>query len=216
MRRHARFAALLVVVAALFAGRPASAQGIELSGVLGAHHPRGSARAGRRTRAWATTPGCRSATPGGCAPNVGRVAADAARAPVQAAPVDLRLPRRRQPAHLDRCRRRHAALIKLNTQIQWQEQKREIWMDGRAASAGVRAAYLAGLLDRSSGTGNVLVVRTTHLKAGWIRRNGLCAERPRDDGGALHPPRRLPHARLHHRGPVLPHGAAHQDQRLPL
>ena len=30
--------------------------------------------------------------------HVGRVAADAARAPVQAAPVDLRVPRRRQPA----------------------------------------------------------------------------------------------------------------------
>ena len=36
----------------------------------------------------------------------------------------------------------------LHTHIQWQEQRREIWMDGRPHPPGVRAAHLAGLFDR--------------------------------------------------------------------
>ena len=60
----------------------------------------------------------------------------------------------------------------LHTHIQWQEQRQDD-LDGRpVASAGIRAAHLAGLLHRALGR-NVLVVRTTHLKAGWIRRNGV-------------------------------------------
>ncbi|HEY9462620.1 MAG TPA: MBL fold metallo-hydrolase [Vicinamibacterales bacterium] len=64
------------------------------------------------------------------------------------------------------------ATIKLNTHIQWQEQEREIWMDGRPHPPEYAAHTWQGF---STGTweGNVLVVKTTHLKAGWIRRNGL-------------------------------------------
>ncbi|HEX6322860.1 MAG TPA: hypothetical protein VFZ36_03970 [Vicinamibacterales bacterium] len=63
-------------------------------------------------------------------------------------------------------------LIKLNTHIQWQEQRREIWMDGRPHPSEFEPHTWQGF---STGRfeGDVLVVRTTHLKAGWMRRNGL-------------------------------------------
>jgi glyoxylase-like metal-dependent hydrolase (beta-lactamase superfamily II) len=63
-------------------------------------------------------------------------------------------------------------IVKLSTHIQWQEQKREIWMDGRPHPPAYAAHTWQGF---STGTweGNVLVVRTTHLKASWIRRNGV-------------------------------------------
>lgn len=63
-------------------------------------------------------------------------------------------------------------LIRLNTHIQWQEQHRDIWMDGRphppAHAPHTWQGFSTGRWD-----GNTLVVRTTHLKAGWIRRNGI-------------------------------------------
>jgi cyclase len=62
--------------------------------------------------------------------------------------------------------------IKLNTHIQWQEQRREIWMDGRPHPPDYAAHTWQGF-STGRWEGNVLVVRTTHLKAGWIRRNGL-------------------------------------------
>jgi cyclase len=62
--------------------------------------------------------------------------------------------------------------IKLNTHIQWQEQRREIWMDGRPHPPDYAAHTWQGF-STGHWEGNVLVVRTTHLKAGWIRRNGL-------------------------------------------
>jgi cyclase len=62
--------------------------------------------------------------------------------------------------------------IKLNTHIQWQEQRRQIWMDGRPHPPEFAAHTWQGF-STGRWEGNVLVVRTTHLKAGWIRRNGL-------------------------------------------
>jgi glyoxylase-like metal-dependent hydrolase (beta-lactamase superfamily II) len=62
-------------------------------------------------------------------------------------------------------------IVKLNTHIQWQEQKREIWMDGRAHPPPYAAHTWQGF-STGRWDGNMLVVRTTHLKAGWIRRNG--------------------------------------------
>jgi hypothetical protein len=63
-------------------------------------------------------------------------------------------------------------LIKINTHIQWQEQRREIWMDGREHPSEFEPhtwqGFATGRLE-----GDVLVVQTTHLKAGWMRRNGL-------------------------------------------
>lgn len=64
------------------------------------------------------------------------------------------------------------ALVKIDGQIQWMEQYREIWMDGRphppAHAPHTWQGFSTGRFE-----GNVLVVDTTHLKAGWIRRNGI-------------------------------------------
>ena len=63
-------------------------------------------------------------------------------------------------------------LVKIHTHIQWQAQHREIWMDGRAHPPEYAQHTWQGF---STGRfeGDVLVVSTTHLKAGWMRRNGL-------------------------------------------
>lgn len=62
-------------------------------------------------------------------------------------------------------------LIKLSTHIFWQEQEREIWMDGRPHPPEYAAHTWQGF-STGRWIGNVLEVKTTHLKAGWIRRNG--------------------------------------------
>jgi hypothetical protein len=51
-------------------------------------------------------------------------------------------------------------------------QQRRIWVDGRAGPPDVAPHSWMGF---SSGVweGNTLVVRTTHIKQGWIRRNGV-------------------------------------------
>jgi cyclase len=64
------------------------------------------------------------------------------------------------------------SIIKLHTHIQWQEQRRDIWMDGRPHPPAYAAHTWQGF-STGQWEGNVLVVKTTHLKAGWIRRNGL-------------------------------------------
>jgi glyoxylase-like metal-dependent hydrolase (beta-lactamase superfamily II) len=64
------------------------------------------------------------------------------------------------------------SIIKLHTHIQWQEQKRDIWLDGRPHPPDYAAHTWQGF-STAQWEGNVLVVKTTHLKAGWIRRNGL-------------------------------------------
>ena len=63
-------------------------------------------------------------------------------------------------------------LVKLNTQIQWMEQKREIWMDGRPHPPEYAAHTWAGFSTGQFRQGQ-LIVQTTHLKTGWMRRNGL-------------------------------------------
>jgi len=63
-------------------------------------------------------------------------------------------------------------LVKINTQIQWMEQKREIWMDGRPHPPDYAAHTWQGF-STGRWEGSVLVVNTTHLKVGWMRRNGL-------------------------------------------
>lgn len=63
-------------------------------------------------------------------------------------------------------------LVAIHTHIAWQAQHRVIWMDGRAHPAEYDRHTWQGF---STGhfEGDVLVVETTHLKAGWMRRNGL-------------------------------------------
>ena len=64
------------------------------------------------------------------------------------------------------------SILKIHTHIQWQEQRRDIWMDGRPHPPDYAAHTWQGF-STGQWEGNVLVVKTTHLKAGWIRRNGL-------------------------------------------
>jgi len=63
-------------------------------------------------------------------------------------------------------------VTKINTQIQWMEQRRQIWMDGRPHPADYERHTWQGF-STGRWEGDTLVVTTTHLKAGWIRRNGL-------------------------------------------
>jgi hypothetical protein len=63
-------------------------------------------------------------------------------------------------------------LVKIHTHIWWQAQHREIWMDGRPHPSEYEPHTWQGF-STGHWEGDVLVVRTTHLKAGWIRRNGL-------------------------------------------
>jgi hypothetical protein len=63
-------------------------------------------------------------------------------------------------------------VIKIDTHIQWMEQRRQIWMDGRPHPPDFDAHTWQGF-STGRWEGPVLVVETSHLKAGWMRRNGL-------------------------------------------
>jgi hypothetical protein len=63
-------------------------------------------------------------------------------------------------------------VTKIDTHIQWMEQLREIWMDGRPHPPDFAAHTWQGF-STGRWEGGTLVVETTHLKAGWMRRNGL-------------------------------------------
>jgi hypothetical protein len=64
------------------------------------------------------------------------------------------------------------ALIAIKNYISTYEQTRTIWMDGRPHPPDYAAHTWQGF---STGTweGDMLTVTTTHIKQGWIRRNGL-------------------------------------------
>jgi hypothetical protein len=63
-------------------------------------------------------------------------------------------------------------LIAYHTHISWQAPERTIWMDGRPHppeyAAHTWQGFSTGKLE-----GNMLTITTTHLKNGWIRRNGI-------------------------------------------
>ena len=63
-------------------------------------------------------------------------------------------------------------VVSIHTHIQWMEQKREIFMDGRPRPPDFAAHTWQGF-SLGHWEGPVLVVETDHLKAGWIRRNGV-------------------------------------------
>ena len=63
-------------------------------------------------------------------------------------------------------------LVKIGTHIRWQAQRREIWMDGRPHPDEMAPHTWQGF-STGHWEGDTLVVETTHLKAGWMRRNGL-------------------------------------------
>lgn len=62
--------------------------------------------------------------------------------------------------------------VKINTRIQWQQQQREIWTDGRAHPPEYARHTWQGF-STATFDGDTLVVKTSHLRPGWIRRNGL-------------------------------------------
>src|SRR5579862_2202767 len=63
-------------------------------------------------------------------------------------------------------------LIAYHTLISWQTPQRTIWMDGRPHPPDFAPHTWQGF---STGVwnGDELVITTTHLKTGWIRRNGI-------------------------------------------
>jgi hypothetical protein len=105
-------------------------------------------------------------------------------------------------------------LTKLDTHIQWMEQRREIWMDGRPHPPEFDPHTWQGF-STGRWEGNVLVVTDDTPEGGMDPPQRPGAERPRAAHRAVLPPRRPAHAHLHHRGPGLPHRAVDQDERLP-
>lgn len=71
-------------------------------------------------------------------------------------------------------------LIAWHTHISWQAPERTIYMDGRAHPPDYAAHTWQGF-STGRWEGDILVVTTTHLKNGWIRRNGV----PRSDRATL-------------------------------
>ncbi len=71
-------------------------------------------------------------------------------------------------------------LVAYHTHISWQAPERTIWMDGRPHPPDYAAHTWQGF-STGKWEGDVLTVTTTHLKTGWIRRNGI----PRSDRGTL-------------------------------
>jgi hypothetical protein len=71
-------------------------------------------------------------------------------------------------------------LIAYHTHISWQAPERTIWMDGRPHPPEYAAHTWQGF-STGKWEGDMLTVYTTHLKIGWIRRNGI----PRSDKATL-------------------------------
>src|SRR5215472_19228451 len=71
-------------------------------------------------------------------------------------------------------------LIAYHTHISWQAPERTIWMDGREHPPDYAAHTWQGF-STGKWEGDMLTVTTTHLKIGWIRRDGL----PRSDKAVL-------------------------------
>ena len=67
-------------------------------------------------------------------------------------------------------------LIAYHTHISWQAPERTIWMDGRPHPPDYAAHTWQGF-STGQWEGDMLTMTTTHLKMGWIRRNGI----PRSD-----------------------------------
>src|SRR2546428_9015535 len=63
-------------------------------------------------------------------------------------------------------------IVAFHTHISWQAPERTIWMDGREHPPDYAAHTWQGF-STGKWEGDTLVVTTTHLKAGWMRRNGL-------------------------------------------
>ena len=67
-------------------------------------------------------------------------------------------------------------VVAFHTHISWEAPERTIWMDGRPHPPDYAAHTWQGF-STGKFEGDMLTVTTTHLKNGWIRRNGV----PRSD-----------------------------------
>ena len=63
-------------------------------------------------------------------------------------------------------------LVAIRTRLYYQAAERTIWMDGRPHPSEIAAHTWQGF-STGSWDGDTLTVTTTHLKQGWLRRNGL-------------------------------------------
>ncbi len=127
---------------------------------------------------------------------LGCLAAHAARAPVQATPFDLRVPRRGQSPHLGRSERQDA----VNDQAPHPYSVAGATarhLDGWSSTpAGIRCAYVAGIFNGPMGRQRA--GREDDAPQGGVDSPQRVAHhRPGDDDRALHPARELPHARVH-------------------
>ena len=89
----------------------------------------------------------------------------------------------RGPAHLRLWKEVDTATqqtIAWHTHIDWQAPERTIYMDGRPHPPEYAAHTWQGF-STGQWDGDILTVTTTHLKIGWIRRNGI----PRSDRATL-------------------------------
>ena len=104
-------------------------------------------------------------------------------------------------------------LIAIHWYNQTFEGHRTIWMDGRPHPPAYAPHTWMGF---STGrfVGNALEVQTTHLKQGWLRRNGLPRKRSGDAGRILRPSRRSSDAHSGHQRSGLPGGTGRPDDRL--
>src|SRR6478672_3618660 len=71
-------------------------------------------------------------------------------------------------------------VIAYHTHIAWQAPERTVWMDGRPHPPEYAAHTWQGF-STGKWEGDILTITTTHLKIGWIRRNGI----PRSDKAFL-------------------------------
>ncbi len=80
-------------------------------------------------------------------------------------PLNLRIWEERDP--------QSQRVIAIKKYISTYEQNRTIWMDERAASIAEYAAHTWMGFSTGKWEGDMLTVYTTHIKQGWVRRNGL-------------------------------------------
>src|SRR5437588_12231835 len=71
-------------------------------------------------------------------------------------------------------------LVAYHTHISWQAPEQTIWMDGRPQPPDYTPHTWQGF-STGKWEGDILAVTTTHLKEGWIRRNGV----PRSDKATI-------------------------------
>ena len=78
-------------------------------------------------------------------------------------------------------------------------------LHGRSARPSAYAQHCWQGFSTGEWDGDMLKVTTTHLKEGWLRRNGVPRSEKATLDRVLHPARRLPDARHHREGSRVPH-----------